>query len=640
MFVVWILIILGVVALDQVSKMLVVEYLDRDNPFVIIESVFRLKYSENRGAAFGSFEESRWVFMVASVIGIVALCVYLFKFRPKSKLACVSLSMIIGGGIGNMIDRCFREGEIYAGEKIVVDFFDFYAFPDIWNAIFNVADSFVCIGAGFLILWCIITMLDELKAEKLVKAAKKAAQSGVVISFPEDSGREMLSDAEYLAEKLTDAGFTAILVPTSPSIDTAEKCEILIGDESREEVSQLKTSLLDNEFALRVYTPENGTVIALAYTSERARMCGIQSLIRLLTEAKITPDKNGTLRGKGSVKELFAYAEGKVIEEKRVIDNFIIYEKNATMRDPNVIYHGGYYYMYGTGWRCYKSKSLEGPWERVEIIKHADLDSFGIKTASVRNPWAPEVHKYNGKFYMFTTYACGEHDCDYKVKENMKGFWQVPCGHRASIVLVSDSPEGPFVPISKGADGKLGHPTPNDMYTIDATLYVDREGQPWMVYSKEWMTVDAPKGSFLAAKLSEDLSSFVSESVLVFEATLAPKDNSWEGDGCMDGEYFYRAEDGTLYMLWSPKVNGGYSVAVAKSASGELCGPWEAESDLLYTQDMGDGADGGHGSLFSDKCGQLWLVIHSPNDGGPARPTFIPLVEKDNKLVWGLKKSK
>lgn len=171
MFVVWILIILGVVALDQVSKILVVEFLDRDNPFVIIEGVFRLKYSENRGAAFGSFDESRWVFMIASVIGIVALSVYLFKFRPKSKFACTALSMIIGGGIGNMIDRCFRTGEIYAGEKIVVDFFDFYAFPDIWNAIFNVADSFVCIGAGMLILWCIVSMVQEIKAERAAKAA-------------------------------------------------------------------------------------------------------------------------------------------------------------------------------------------------------------------------------------------------------------------------------------------------------------------------------------------------------------------------------------------------------------------------------------------------------------------------------------
>ena len=175
--IVWILIIAGAVLLDQVSKILVVEFLDRDTPFVIIEGVFRFKYSENRGAAFGSFEDQRWVFMIASIIGIVGLCIYLFVFKPKSKLACTAISMVIGGGIGNMIDRIFREGEIYAGEKVVVDFLDFYAFPDVWNAIFNVADSFVCVGAGLLILWCILSIIEESKAEKLAKIAVLAKET-------------------------------------------------------------------------------------------------------------------------------------------------------------------------------------------------------------------------------------------------------------------------------------------------------------------------------------------------------------------------------------------------------------------------------------------------------------------------------
>lgn len=169
LLIVWGLIIAGVVFLDQLSKQLVIKFLDRDTPFVLIEGVFRFKYSENRGAAFGSFDEHRWVFMVASIIGIVALSVYLFAFRPKSKLAGTSLAMIIGGGIGNMIDRFFRMGEIYEGEKVVVDFLDFYAFPNLWSAIFNVADSFVCIGAGLLILWCIISMVQESKQSKFEK---------------------------------------------------------------------------------------------------------------------------------------------------------------------------------------------------------------------------------------------------------------------------------------------------------------------------------------------------------------------------------------------------------------------------------------------------------------------------------------
>ena len=172
--IVWILIIAGVVLLDQLSKWLVVEFLSRETPFVIIEGILRFKYSENRGAAFGSFDEQRWVFMIASIVGIIGMSIYLFKFSPKSKLACSALSMIIGGGIGNMIDRTFRTGEIYEGEKVVVDFIDFYPFPDLWNAIFNVADSFVCVGAGLLILWCIISTVQEAKAEKLAKAQKTA----------------------------------------------------------------------------------------------------------------------------------------------------------------------------------------------------------------------------------------------------------------------------------------------------------------------------------------------------------------------------------------------------------------------------------------------------------------------------------
>lgn len=172
LLIVWGLIIAAVVFLDQLSKQLVILYLDRDTPFVLIEGIFRFKYSENRGAAFGSFDEHRWVFMVTSIIGIAALSFFLFAFRPKSKLVGSSLSMIIGGGIGNMIDRCFRLGEIYEGEKVVVDFLDFYAFPNLWSAIFNVADSFVCIGAGLLILWCVISMVKEAKESKRDKTSK------------------------------------------------------------------------------------------------------------------------------------------------------------------------------------------------------------------------------------------------------------------------------------------------------------------------------------------------------------------------------------------------------------------------------------------------------------------------------------
>ena len=155
---IWLLIALGTVILDQVSKLLIVEYLDPTEPFVIIKGIFRFTYVENDGAAFGMLDDHRWVFMLLSVIGIAALLVYLWKFAPQSRLSNTAIAFIIGGGIGNMIDRV-RLG-------YVIDFIDFYAFPGAWKWVFNVADSFVCIGAGMLILYLVLDIIKESKQKK------------------------------------------------------------------------------------------------------------------------------------------------------------------------------------------------------------------------------------------------------------------------------------------------------------------------------------------------------------------------------------------------------------------------------------------------------------------------------------------
>lgn len=155
---IWSLIAIGIVVLDQVSKLLIVKYLDPVEPFVVIKGIFRFTYVENDGAAFGMLDDHRWVFMLLSVVGILALCVYLWKFTPPSRLANVAISFVIGGGVGNMIDRV-RLG-------FVVDFIDFYAFPSVWKWVFNVADSFVCIGAGLLMLYLVLDIIREGKEKK------------------------------------------------------------------------------------------------------------------------------------------------------------------------------------------------------------------------------------------------------------------------------------------------------------------------------------------------------------------------------------------------------------------------------------------------------------------------------------------
>ena len=149
-------IILGVVCLDQFTKGLAMVYLPEVGDYVPIwQDVFHFTRVNNSGAAWGMFSDARWVFMITSTVAIVGVLFYLLKYRPASKWLTVSLSMIVGGGIGNMIDRIYL--------KYVVDFLDFTLidFP-----VFNVADSFVTVGAGMLIWYLILDMINDYKKSK------------------------------------------------------------------------------------------------------------------------------------------------------------------------------------------------------------------------------------------------------------------------------------------------------------------------------------------------------------------------------------------------------------------------------------------------------------------------------------------
>ena len=152
-------IIVGVISLDQLTKWLAVIYLKGEASFPLWQDVLHFTYAENRGMAFGMLEDHRWVFMVLSTVGILAILFYLLRFRPASLWMRISLSMIVGGGIGNMIDRVIL--------GYVVDFIDFTL---IDFAIFNVADSFVCVGAGMTILYLIYDIVREARTQKQAEA--------------------------------------------------------------------------------------------------------------------------------------------------------------------------------------------------------------------------------------------------------------------------------------------------------------------------------------------------------------------------------------------------------------------------------------------------------------------------------------
>ena len=149
------------IILDQLTKWLSVKFLTQVSTVPLLEGVLHLTYVENRGAAFGMLADNRWVFIIISTVTISALAVYLYLDRNMNMLSTVAISMIVSGGIGNMIDR------IAMG--YVVDFIDFRL---INFAVFNGADSFVCVGAGLLILSLVLEIVNESKEASAKKNQK------------------------------------------------------------------------------------------------------------------------------------------------------------------------------------------------------------------------------------------------------------------------------------------------------------------------------------------------------------------------------------------------------------------------------------------------------------------------------------
>ena len=157
------IIAIAVVLLDQISKHYVCLYLKPVGNVALIDGILDLTYVENTGAAFGILSDNRVVFMVASVIIIALLGYIVAEFHGQSKLFDVCLGLIVGGGIGNMVDRAFL--------GYVIDFIDFCAF-DFWVWVFNIADSAVVVGC----VLAVIFVLFDKKAATIGKS-KETAQS-------------------------------------------------------------------------------------------------------------------------------------------------------------------------------------------------------------------------------------------------------------------------------------------------------------------------------------------------------------------------------------------------------------------------------------------------------------------------------
>ena len=135
------IIIVVVVALDQLTKYLIQANLELNSSIPLIDGIFHITYIHNYGAAFSIFQNKTGFLIAMQLIVIAVVLVYLVKRQRKDHWCLLlSLSLIAAGGVGNLVDRAMN--------GYVVDFLDFRVWP-----IFNTADISVCVGCGLLILY-------------------------------------------------------------------------------------------------------------------------------------------------------------------------------------------------------------------------------------------------------------------------------------------------------------------------------------------------------------------------------------------------------------------------------------------------------------------------------------------------------
>ncbi len=150
-----ILFVIAVIGVDQLSKYWAVTRLASRGTIPLIEDVFHLTYAENRGAAFSMLENSSLFLIIVTSVAMILIVFALWRKWVKGPLAHWACLCILAGGIGNLIDRITQ--------GYVVDMFDFRL---INFAIFNVADIFITIGGGLLILYIVLELIRDSKKSK------------------------------------------------------------------------------------------------------------------------------------------------------------------------------------------------------------------------------------------------------------------------------------------------------------------------------------------------------------------------------------------------------------------------------------------------------------------------------------------
>ena len=245
-------------------------------------------------------------------------------------------------------------------------------------------------------------------------------------------------------------------------------------------------------------------------------------------------------------------------------------------------------------------QSWKGLADGFKVYISDDMENFEEKWAfkrtddfwAVEQFWAPEVHKYNGKFYLFAAFSKGD-------------------DVRRCQLLVSDYPDGPFKPYG-------GLLFPNESSNLDATFFQDGDKR-YTVYCREW--TDIKVGEMCLAELDENLC-VKGEIKTLFKANDAPWVVEVEPECYVtDGPFIRKNSKGQYVMLWSSHGKDGYAMGMA--VADKIDGEWKQIETPIVSQ------NGGHGMIF-EKDGRLFITYHQPNDPHMAeRAHFAEIEEVD-----------
>jgi hypothetical protein len=274
------------------------------------------------------------------------------------------------------------------------------------------------------------------------------------------------------------------------------------------------------------------------------------------------------------------------------------------------------YYMTGTGGKLWKSKDLK-KWEGPYPVARPNPTSWMGPKPMI---WAAEIHSYKGKYYYFATFTNPAIKVD-----TVRGS---ALERRASHLLVSNQPAGPYVPMKDATY------LPANKLTLDGTFWVDQDQKPYLVYCHEWL--QNQNGTVEKILLKPDLTGTLGAGKVLFRASDSPwsRENPRTGpprpNKVTDGPWLFRTKTGRLGMLWTSWVYDVYTQGVAYSTSGTLDGPWVQEKEPITPPNYG------HGMLFRTFEGKLLMSLHSHKDvnGKYIRvPRLLEVDDSGNKLV-------